>query len=163
LYHSSNNIQSVASVDVPGFGEPRKSACFVLSLCLLSVQYAQHYGHTSECLCNDMVQSSLHLNWSCAGFSCIREKTLHALQNYIYQKHICILRVFERLEIFLLFVGFSCKITKLMLRNKRDKIMITIILTIIIYYIILISLQFDEGTSQEGEFWRDTFWVYLSI
>jgi hypothetical protein len=41
--------------------------------------------------------------------------------------------------------------------------MITIILTIIIYYIILISLQFDEGTSQEGEFWRDTFWVYLSI
>jgi hypothetical protein len=87
----------------------------------------------------------------------LEKKTLHALQNYIYQKHICILRVFERLEIFLLFVGFSCKITKLMLRNKRDKIMITIILTIIIYYIILISLQFDEGTSQEGEFWRDTF------
>jgi hypothetical protein len=28
-------------VDVPGFGEPRKSACFVFSLCLLSVQYAQ--------------------------------------------------------------------------------------------------------------------------
>jgi hypothetical protein len=31
-------------VDVPGFGEPRKSACFVFSLCLLSVQYAQQIG-----------------------------------------------------------------------------------------------------------------------
>jgi hypothetical protein len=41
LYHSSNNIQSAASVDVPGFGEPRKSACVVFYLCLLSVQYAQ--------------------------------------------------------------------------------------------------------------------------
>jgi hypothetical protein len=43
LYHSSNNIQSAASVDVPGFGEPRKSACVVFYLCLLSVQYAQHF------------------------------------------------------------------------------------------------------------------------
>jgi hypothetical protein len=40
LYHSSNNIQYAASVDVPGFGEPRKSAC----LCLLLVQYAQQIG-----------------------------------------------------------------------------------------------------------------------
>jgi len=72
---------------------------------------------------NEVVQAS----------AALEKKTLHALQNYIYQKHICILRVFERLEIFLLFVGFSCKITKLMLRNKRDKI-ITII---IIYYIIV--------------------------
>ena len=86
----------------------------------------------------------------------LEKKTLHALQNYIYQKHICILRVFERFEIFLLLVGFSYKITKLVLRNKRDKI-ITIIIAIIIYYIIVISLQFDEGASQEGEFWRGTF------
>jgi len=41
LYHSSINIQSATSVDVPGFGEPRKSACVVFYLCLLSVQYAQ--------------------------------------------------------------------------------------------------------------------------
>jgi hypothetical protein len=33
LYHSSINIQSAASVDVPGFGEPRKSAC----VCVLFV------------------------------------------------------------------------------------------------------------------------------
>ena len=45
MYHSSNNIQSAASVDVPGFGEPRKSACVVFYLCLLSVQYAQHTPH----------------------------------------------------------------------------------------------------------------------
>jgi len=44
LYHSSNNIQSAASVDVPGFGEPRKFACVVFYLCLLSVQYAQQAG-----------------------------------------------------------------------------------------------------------------------
>ena len=33
LYHSFNNIQSAVSVDVPGFGEPRKFAC----LCFLFV------------------------------------------------------------------------------------------------------------------------------
>ena len=44
MYHSSINIQSAASVDVPGFGEPRKFACFVLFLCLLSIQYAQQIG-----------------------------------------------------------------------------------------------------------------------
>jgi hypothetical protein len=31
-------------VDVPGFGEPRKSACLCFYLCLLSVQYAQQIG-----------------------------------------------------------------------------------------------------------------------
>jgi hypothetical protein len=31
-------------VDVPGFGEPRKFACVVFYLCLLSVQYAQQAG-----------------------------------------------------------------------------------------------------------------------
>jgi hypothetical protein len=37
-------------VDVPGFGEPRKSACFVFSLCLLSVQYAQHESQRNNIL-----------------------------------------------------------------------------------------------------------------
>ena len=44
MYHSSINIQSAASVDVPGFGEPRKSACLCF-ICVCFRSSMHNIGH----------------------------------------------------------------------------------------------------------------------
>jgi hypothetical protein len=69
LYHSSNNIQFAASVDVPGFGEPRKSACLCFYLCLLSVHYVQQIGITALCSKLQNFQSSQILILTSCGDS----------------------------------------------------------------------------------------------
>ena len=63
LYYSSNNIQSTASVDVPGFGEPRKSAClcfFVFAfgpVCTTLSTYSIFVGPPDEDYYNEMGHS----------------------------------------------------------------------------------------------------------